>query len=43
MLIPAAYLLIKGLPPRPDPLKPDISPYELEQIQQKYLEMIKKK
>jgi hypothetical protein len=41
-LIPAAYLLIKGKPEMPDSYKPDLSPYELEMIQKKYLEAVKK-
>jgi hypothetical protein len=38
VLIPAAYMLLKGLPPKPDAYKPEIPPYELDQIQKKYME-----
>jgi hypothetical protein len=38
VLIPAAYMFLKGVPQKPDAYKPEISPYELEQIQKKYLE-----
>lgn len=37
MLVPAAYLLIHGLPERPSPYKPDISAAELEELNRKYL------
>jgi hypothetical protein len=39
-IIPAAYLLIKGKPEKPGSYNPEISPYELEQIQKKYLETV---
>jgi len=38
LLIPAAYLLIHGLPESPPPLKPGLSKRELDQIFRKYLE-----
>ncbi len=37
MLIPAAYLLIHGLPEKPAPLKPDITDRELNDLIDKYL------
>ena len=37
MLIPAAYLLLKGLPEKAPPLKPDVSDYELDRIIKEYL------
>ncbi len=43
VLIPAAYMLLKGLPPKPDAYKPEITPYELDLIQKKYLESVRKK
>lgn len=43
VLIPAAYMLLKGLPPKPDAYKPEITPYELDLIQKKYLESVSKK
>lgn len=41
-LIPAAYLLLKGKPEKPNSYNPDLTPYELEMIQKKYLETVKK-
>jgi hypothetical protein len=41
-LIPAAYLFFKGKPEKPGSYNPELSPYELEQIQKKYLETVKK-
>jgi len=43
LLIPAAYLLIKGLPEKPMPLRDHLSNNEIDQINRKYLEMIKQK
>jgi hypothetical protein len=43
MLIPAAYLLMNGLPERPSPLKPHLTEKEVEQIHKKYIETIRKK
>jgi hypothetical protein len=43
VLIPAAYMLLKGLPPKPDAFKPEISQYELDLIHKKYLESIRNK
>jgi hypothetical protein len=41
LLIPAAYLLIKGLPETPTPPKPQISSKDLGELQKKYLESLK--
>ncbi|MGE5418553.1 MAG: hypothetical protein ACM3UT_00130 [Chloroflexota bacterium] len=38
MLIPAAYLLMNGLPEKPASFKPDISDRELDEIMKRYLE-----
>jgi hypothetical protein len=43
MLIPAAYLLMNGLPEKPSPLKPQLTGKEVEQIHRKYLETLKNK
>jgi hypothetical protein len=43
LLIPAAYMLMKGLPEKPDPLKPQLTDYELEQIHKKYMESRRQK
>lgn len=43
LLIPAAYLLIHGLPEKPAPLKPQLSDQEVDQIQKKYLETLKQR
>ncbi|OFY64855.1 MAG: hypothetical protein A2V64_04045 [Bacteroidetes bacterium RBG_13_43_22] len=43
MLIPAAYLLMNGLPEKPSPLKPQLTEKEVEQIHRKYLELLQKK
>ncbi len=43
MLIPAAYLLMNGLPERPSPLKPQLTEQEVDQIHRKYIETLKKK
>jgi len=43
LLIPAAYLLIKGQPERPAPMKRQITDEELDQINKKYLETLKQK
>jgi hypothetical protein len=39
LLVPAAYMLLKGPPELPAHVKPVFSDYELEQIQKKYLEI----
>lgn len=41
MLIGAAYLLINGLPPKPEPMKSDLSREELDQIHKSYLERLR--
>jgi len=43
LLIPAAYLLIHGLPEKPAPLKQQLSDQEVNQIQKKYLETLKQR
>ncbi len=43
MLIPAAYLLIHGLPEKPAAYKPEITSRELDDLNKRYLEHIKKK
>ncbi|MCX6255973.1 MAG: hypothetical protein NTV31_16085 [Bacteroidia bacterium] len=43
LLIPAAYLLIHGLPEKPAPLKPQLTNQEVDQIQKKYLETLKQR
>lgn len=43
LLIPAAYLLIHGVPEKPAPLKPQLTDREVEQIQKKYLETLKRR
>jgi hypothetical protein len=41
MLIPAAYLLLHGLPEKPAPPKPQISSKDLDELQKKYLESLR--
>ncbi len=41
ILLPAAYLLIHGLPEKPDAMEKEITKEELGQIREKYLEMNK--
>ena len=43
MLIPAAYLLMNGLPEKPSPLKPRVTEQEVDQIHRKYIESLRKK
>lgn len=43
MLIPAAYLLVHGLPEKPAAYKPEITSRELEDLNKRYLEHIKRK
>jgi hypothetical protein len=38
LIIPAAYLLIKGFPEKPAQMKSELTPSELEEIHKKYLE-----
>lgn len=42
MLLPAAYLIMNGLPEKPSPYKPDISASELEELNRKYLDRKRK-
>jgi len=43
MLVGAAYLLINGLPPKPEPMKSDLTREELDQIHKKYIEKVGEK
>jgi hypothetical protein len=43
LLIPAAYLLIKGMPEKPAPVKQKLTGREMDQIQKKYLEQLKER
>jgi hypothetical protein len=43
LLIPAAYLLIHGLPEKPAPLKQQLTIQEVNQIHNKYLETLKQR
>ncbi len=43
MLIPAAYLLIKGLPEKPAAMKASLSDQEIDEINTMYLQSLKKK
>jgi hypothetical protein len=43
MLIPAAYLLIHGLPEKPAHFKADLSESEINQLQKKYFETLKQR
>ena len=38
LLVPAAYLLIHGLPEKPTPYKPQLTDQEVDEIHKKYLE-----
>jgi hypothetical protein len=38
LLLPAAYLLINGLPEGPEPMKPQLTDQEIEMIHRRYLE-----
>jgi hypothetical protein len=42
-LIPGAYRLMHGLPEEPPAFKPDLSDYELEQLNKKFLETLNQK
>jgi hypothetical protein len=42
LLLPAAYLLIHGMPEKPPPLEQKLTKQELDQIQKKYMESLKK-
>lgn len=41
LLLPAAYLLIHGMPEKPPPLEQKLTKQELDQIQKKYFETLK--
>jgi hypothetical protein len=43
LLIPAAYLLIHGLPEKPEPFEPQLTDRELDQIQKKYFETLEQR
>jgi hypothetical protein len=43
LLVPAAYLLMNGLPENPAPMKSNLTRQELEQIHRKYLETLQMK
>ena len=43
LLVPAAYLLIHGLPEKPSPLKPQLTDRDLDQIHRKYLETLRQR
>jgi hypothetical protein len=43
ILLPAAYLLIHGLPAKPPPMSQEVSEGEMEQVYNKYLESIQQK
>lgn len=41
LVVPAAYMLIKGFPEKPGPVKSNLTGFEVDQIHQKYLETVK--
>jgi hypothetical protein len=43
LFLPAAYMLIKGLPEVPPPYSPELTDKEVIQIQQRYIETLKKR
>jgi len=43
LIIPAAYLLIKGLPEKPPPFKANLSNQEVEELNKRYLEIINRR
>jgi hypothetical protein len=43
LLIPAAYLLLNGIPEKPAAFKPDLSNHELDILNARYLETLKQK
>lgn len=43
LLLPAAYLLVKGFPERPSAINESLSPPEVDQIHRKYIETLKQK
>lgn len=43
LIAPAVYFLIKGVPEEPAPFRPELTTQEVDQIQKKYLETLKKR
>jgi hypothetical protein len=43
ILLPAAYLLIHGLPEKPAPLKPQLTEKEINQINDRYKEILQQR
>ena len=43
LLIPAAYILLKGVPEKPASFKPELTSQEVDQINRKYLETLKQR
>jgi hypothetical protein len=43
LLIPAAYMLLHGLPEKPAPLQPSLTEQEVNEIHKRYLESIRQK
>ncbi len=41
LLVPAAYMLMNGLPGKPEPLQPHLTEQEVNQIHRKFLEKLK--
>ena len=41
LIIPAAYLLIHGLPEKPEPMKQELTEQEINEINRRYLETVK--
>lgn len=43
LIVPAVYLLIRGFPEKPSPMKSTLTPAEVDQIHRRYLETVNKK
>lgn len=43
LLVPSLYVLIHGIPEKPEPLSPELTPQEVAQIQNRYLEILKQR
>jgi hypothetical protein len=43
ILVPAAYMLLHGMPEKPPPMSQEVSESEMEQVYKKYLESIQQK
>jgi hypothetical protein len=43
LIIPAAYLLIHGLPEKPEPMKQELTEQEINEINRRYLETVNKR